>query len=120
MSLGTVVGFVTVIGITARNGVLLIAHLRHLQDEEGQAFGVELVVRAARERLAPIVMTAASTGLALLPLVVVGPRAGHEIEYPMAIVILGGLVSSTILNLWVTPALALSALKTRMSDEPTA
>ncbi|MGH1348802.1 MAG: efflux RND transporter permease subunit [Nannocystales bacterium] len=120
VSLGTVVGFVTVIGITARNGVLLIAHLRHLQDEEGQAFGVELVVRAARERLAPIVMTAASTGLALLPLVVVGPRAGHEIEYPMAIVILGGLVSSTILNLWVTPALALSALKTRMSDEPTA
>lgn len=105
VSLGTLIGLVAVIGIAARNGIMLVSHFRHLEHEEGVAFGTELVVRGARERLAPILMTALATGLALVPVVVGGQTAGHEIEHPMAVVILGGLVSSTILTLLVTPAL---------------
>jgi len=103
MSLGSLVGFVTVIGIAARNGIMLVAHYRHLQQEEGVPFGEALIIRGARERLVPILMTAAVTALALLPLILGGNRPGHEIEYPMAVVILGGLVSSTVLNLFVMP-----------------
>ncbi|MEP7383477.1 MAG: efflux RND transporter permease subunit [Gemmatimonadota bacterium] len=103
LSLGSLVGFVTVIGIAARNGIMLISHYRHLQQEEGMAFGEALVLRGAQERLVPILMTATVTALALLPLIVGGNRPGHEIEYPMAVVILGGLVSSTVLNLFVMP-----------------
>lgn len=109
VSLGTLVGLVTVLGIAARNGILLIAHYRHLEHDEGVPFGPELILRGASERLAPILMTALSTGLALVPLVIAGNTAGHEIEYPMALVILGGLVSSTLLNLFVTPAIVLSS-----------
>jgi len=104
VSLGTLIGFVTVLGITARNGIMLISHYRQLEEREGAAFGLELVLRGAAERLVPIAMTACATGLALLPLVVRGNLPGHEIEQPMAVVILGGLVSSTILNLFVMPA----------------
>ena len=107
VSLGTLVGLVTVVGIASRNGIMLVAHLRHLRRDEGVAFGVELVVRGALERLSPILMTALATGLALMPVVVGGTVAGHEIEHPMAAVILGGLVSSTILTLVVTPVLYL-------------
>jgi Cu/Ag efflux pump CusA len=103
VSLGTLVGLVTVLGIAARNGILLISHYRHLEEEEGMAFGPELILRGASERLAPISMTALSTGLALVPLAIAGNTAGHEIEHPMAIVILGGLVSSTLLNLFAMP-----------------
>lgn len=103
ISLGTLVGFVTVLGIAARNGILLISHYRHLEDDEGVPFGTALIVRGALERLSPILMTALATGLALVPLVVSGADAGHEIEHPMAIVILGGLASSTLLNLLVMP-----------------
>jgi len=103
LSLGSLVGFVTVIGIAARNGIMLIAHYRHLQVAEGVPFGEGLILRGAQERLAPILMTATVTALALLPLVIGGNRPGHEIEYPMAVVILGGLVSSTVLNLFVMP-----------------
>lgn len=105
VSLGTLIGLVAVIGIAARNGIMLISHFRHLETEEKMPFDVELVVRGARERLAPILMTALATGLALVPVVVGGHTAGHEIEHPMAVVILGGLCSSTILTLIVTPAL---------------
>jgi CzcA family heavy metal efflux pump len=105
VSLGSLVGFFTVFGIAARNGILLINHYQHLEDHEGVPFGPGLIVRGAQERLAPILMTALATGLALLPLVVLGDIPGHEIEHPMAVVILGGLVTSTLLNLLVVPAL---------------
>ena len=105
VSLGTMVGFVTVFGIAVRNGILLISHYRHLQHDEAMSVNRQLIVRGASERLAPILMTASSTGLALLPLVVRGNLPGHEIEYPMAIVIIGGLISSTCLTLFVLPVL---------------
>jgi Cu/Ag efflux pump CusA len=107
LSLGSLVGFLTVFGICARNGILMISHFQHLEREEGQVFGPELVLRGATERLAPILMTASATALALVPLVIAGPISGHEIEYPMAVVILGGLVTSTVLNLFVMPSLYL-------------
>ncbi len=107
LSLGSLVGFVTVIGISARNGIMLLSHYDHLRRIEGQPFGPELVLRGASERLVPILMTALCAGLALLPLIVAGNAPGHEIEHPMAIVILGGLVSSTVLNLFLMPALYL-------------
>jgi len=105
LSLGSLVGFVTVLGIAARNGIMLVSHYQHLEQEEGVAFGPGLVLRGAEERLTPILMTAACAGLALLPLVLRGNVPGHEIEYPMAVVILGGLVTSTLLNLLILPAL---------------
>ncbi|MBL8601672.1 MAG: efflux RND transporter permease subunit [Myxococcales bacterium] len=107
LSLGSLVGFVTVLGIAARNGIMLVSHYRHLELEEGVPFGRALVLRGAVERLAPILMTALATALALVPLAVAGNRPGHEIEHPMARVILGGLVTSTLLNLFVMPALYL-------------
>ena len=105
LSLGSLVGFVTVLGIAARNGIMLVSHYRHLEEEEGMPFGQELVVRGSLERLAPILMTALATGLALVPLVLAGNKPGHEIEHPMAVVILGGLVTSTVLNLFLLPPL---------------
>ncbi len=107
VSLGSLVGFVTVLGIAARNGIMLVSHYRHLEDHEGEAFGVGQVRRGSEERLAPILMTALATGLALLPLVVGGQKPGHEVEYPLAVVILGGLVTSTLLNLFLLPSLYL-------------
>ena len=95
------------LGIVARNGIMLMSHYHHLEVYEGEAFGPGLVLRGARERLRPILMTMAATALALVPLVVAGDIPGHEIEYPMAIVILGGLVTSTLLNLFVVPAMYL-------------
>ena len=105
LSLGSLVGFVTVIGIAARNGIMLLSHYQHLERHEGMTFGRDLVLRGAEERLVPILMTAACAGLALVPLIVAGNAPGHEIEHPMAIVILGGLISSTALNLLLLPAL---------------
>jgi Cu/Ag efflux pump CusA len=113
LSLGSLIGFLTVFGIAARNGILMISHFQHLEREEGEAFGPALVLRGAKERLAPILMTALATGLALVPLAVAGSIAGHEIEHPMAIVILGGLVTSTLLNLFVLPSLYLRFGKSR-------
>lgn len=107
LSLGSLVGFVTVLGIAGRNGIMLLSHYRHLEREEGVVFGRDLVLRGAEERLTPIVMTALVTALALVPIVLGGNRPGHEIEHPMAVVILGGLVTSTILNLFLMPALYL-------------
>jgi len=105
ISLGSLVGFVTVLGIAARNGIMLVSHYRHLELNEGEPFGSRLILRGAEERLAPILMTALCAALALLPLVIRGQVPGHEIEYPMAVVILGGLLTSTALNLFLLPAI---------------
>jgi len=105
LSLGSLIGFVTVLGVAARNSIMLISHYKHLQLEEGYSFGVDLVIQGAKERLAPILMTALTTALALLAIVIGGNRPGQEIEHPMALVILGGLISSTILNLLVMPVI---------------
>jgi CzcA family heavy metal efflux pump len=108
VSLGSLVGFVTVLGIAARNGIMLVSHYRHLETHEGEQFGLPLILRGSEERLAPILMTALATGLALLPLVITGHKPGQEIEYPLAVVILGGLVTSTLLNLFLLPSLYLA------------
>ena len=107
LSLGSLVGFVTVLGIAARNGIMLVSHYRHLEEQEGAAFGPDLVLRGSEERLTPILMTALATSLALFPIIVSGPLPGQEIEHPMAVVIFGGLVTSTVLNLFLLPALYL-------------
>jgi CzcA family heavy metal efflux pump len=107
VSLGSLVGFLTVLGIAARNGIIMINHFQHLERHEGEAFGMGLVLRGASERLRPILMTTGAAGLAILPLIIFGDLPGHEIEYPMAVVILGGLVTSTLLNLFILPALYL-------------
>jgi Cu/Ag efflux pump CusA len=105
LSLGSLVGFITVVGIAGRNGIMMVSHYQHLREREGMAFGRELVVRGAEERVAPILMTALAAGLGLLPLAISGSKPGYEVEYPMAVVILGGLFASTLLNLLVLPVL---------------
>jgi CzcA family heavy metal efflux pump len=107
LSIGSLVGFVTLFGITMRNSIMMISHFEHLVTEEGMTWGPEAAIRGASERLMPILMTATVTSLALLPLALGTGEAGREIEGPMAIVILGGLVTSTALNLLVLPTLAL-------------
>jgi Cu/Ag efflux pump CusA len=118
ISLGSLVGFLTVLGIAARNGIMMINHFQHLEQFEGETFGPKLVLRGARERLSPILMTAATTGLALTPLVISGNLPGHEIEHPMAVVIVGGLVTSTLLNLLIVPALYLRFGRRAGGDVP--
>ncbi|MGQ0668672.1 MAG: efflux RND transporter permease subunit [Actinomycetota bacterium] len=107
IGLGSFAGFVAVLGIAARNGVLLIRRYQQLEHREGQPFGDELVLRGTRERLAPILTTAVATALALAPFVFAGDVAGLEIARPMAIVMSGGLVTSTLLALLVVPSLYL-------------
>ncbi|HEV8716997.1 MAG TPA: efflux RND transporter permease subunit, partial [Candidatus Binatia bacterium] len=107
ISLGSLVGFLTILGIAARNGIMLIDHFQHLERYEGGTFGAALVLRGARERISPIMMTALTTALAIVPLVIAGKIPGHEIEHPLAVVVLGGLVTSTLLNLFVVPSLYL-------------
>ena len=116
ITLGALVGFFTVLGIAARNGILMIAHFKHLEEEEGVPFGRPLVVRGdCGEQLSPILMTALATALALVPLIIYGDQPGQEIEYPMAIVIIGGLATSTLLNLFVLPSLYLLVAGRRRS-----
>jgi Cu/Ag efflux pump CusA len=107
LSLGALVGFVLLLGIATRNGVMLVRHYQHLEQDEGEAFGPGLVIRGARERLTPIALTALATAFALLPLLIGGNVPGQEILQPMAVVVLGGLVTTTMLNLFVAPALYL-------------
>jgi len=107
LSLGPLVGFITLFGITLRNSIMMISHYEHLVAVEGMEWGIEAAMRGASERLAPILMTATVTGLGLLPLAIGSGAPGREIEGPMAIVILGGLLTSTALNLLVLPSLAL-------------
>ena len=107
ISLGSLVGFVTVFGITLRNSIMLISHYEHLVTKEGHGWGVETSVRGAGERLVPILMTALVTARGLLPLALGRNAPGREVEGPMALVIFGGLITSTLLNLLVLPTLAL-------------
>lgn len=107
LSLGGMVGFVTLFGISLRNSIMLISHYEHLVHVDEIPWNADTAVRGASERLIPILMTALVTGLALLPLALTSGAAGNEIEGPMAIVILGGLITSTALNLIVLPTLAL-------------
>ncbi|WP_298438685.1 efflux RND transporter permease subunit [Geobacter sp.] len=107
LSIGSLVGFVTLFGITLRNSIMMISHYEHLVQVEGMEWGSAAAIRGASERLAPILMTALVTALGLLPMAIGASAPGREIEGPMALVILGGLVTSTALNLLVLPALAL-------------
>jgi Cu/Ag efflux pump CusA len=107
VTIGSLVGFVTLFGITTRNSIMMVSHFEHLVRQEGMVWGPEAAIRGASERLLPILMTALVTALGLLPLAVGTGEPGQEIEGPMAIVILGGLITSTLLNLLVLPTLAL-------------
>ena len=123
LSLGSLVGFFTVLGIVARNGIMMVSHFQHLEREEGEPFRPALVIRGAKERVAPVLMTTLAAGLAMIPLVLAGDVAGQEIEFPMAFVILGGLVTATMLNLLLLPTLYLrfgksKAERAALADAP--
>ncbi|HQT26975.1 MAG TPA: efflux RND transporter permease subunit, partial [Burkholderiales bacterium] len=107
LSVGSLVGFITLFGITLRNSIMMLSHYEHLVAEAGLNWEPETALRGAQERLAPILMTALVTALGLLPLALGSNAPGREIEGPMAIVILGGLFTSTALNLLLLPSLAL-------------
>jgi CzcA family heavy metal efflux pump len=117
LSVASLIGFVTLFGIATRNGIMLISHYNHLMTEEGVLFGRALVIRGAMERISPILMTALTAGLGLLPLAMSAGKPGRELEQPMAVVILGGLFSSTLLNLIVLPVLYLRYGR-KFSGEP--
>ena len=107
ISLGSMVGFIAVLGIAARNGILLISHYRYLMTNEGYKHGLELIKKGSKERLVPILMTALATSLALMPIILKGPISGYEIEYPLAVVVVSGLFTSTLLNLVLLPSIFL-------------
>jgi CzcA family heavy metal efflux pump len=117
LTVGGMVGFVTLFGITMRNSIMLVSHYEHLVRQEGMTWGMEAALRGASERLVPILMTSLVTALGLLPLAMGSGEPGREIEGPMAVVILGGLLTSTALNLLVLPALALRYGRFRPSVE---
>jgi CzcA family heavy metal efflux pump len=107
ISIATLVGFIAVGGVAARNGIMMISHYLHLMRHEGEVFGISMISRGTQERLVPVLMTALSAGIALIPLVLAPGEPGKEILYPVAVAIVGGLISSTLLDLVVTPAVFL-------------
>jgi len=107
LSIASLFGLLAVLGIAARNAIALINHFQRLEMERGQSFGSAMVLRGSRERVAPTVMTTVTTALALLPFLWLGNAAGLEIVYPMSIIVVGGLLVSTVLNLFALPALYL-------------
>ena len=120
LTLGSMVGFVALFGMAARNTILLVSHYDHLVNEENQSWNLHTALRGAEERLTPVLLTALLTGLALLPVAVQLHQPGHEIEGPMAVVILGGLVSSTLVSLLLIPPLAARWLHPAAAGEPNA
>ncbi|MBB5036215.1 efflux RND transporter permease subunit [Prosthecobacter dejongeii] len=104
ISIATIVGFIAVGGVAARNGIMMISHYLHLMSHEGESFTRQMIVRGTLERLVPVLMTALSAGIALIPLLLAANEPGKEILHPVAVVIVGGLVSSTFLDLMITPA----------------
>jgi len=126
ISLGSIAGFIAVFGFAARSSVLLIGHYQTLEREVGQVFGLDLILRGSRERLGPTLTTAVATSVAVLPFVILGGQAGFEIVHPMALVMVGGLVASTLINLFVVPVLYLrfgaspeaAASVTQLIDQP--
>ena len=117
ISLGSLVGFVTLFGITLRNSIMLVSHYQHLVDKEGLVWGLDTAIRGASERLPSILMTALVTALGLLPLAAGSGQPGREIEGPMATIIVGGLVTSTILNLLILPTIMLHFGKFERQEE---
>jgi HME family heavy-metal exporter len=105
LTVASMVGFISLAGIASRNGILLIAHYLHLVKYEGEQFTPEMIERAGKERLAPMLMTALCAGIALVPLTLAAGEPGKEILYPVATVIVGGIISSTLLDFFVHPAL---------------
>jgi HME family heavy-metal exporter len=108
LSVASMIGFITLAGISARNGILKVSHYINLALYEGERFGKELVVRGSLERLSPVLMTALSAGLALIPLLMGAGEPGREILHPVAVTIFGGLVSATLLDTFLTPVLFLN------------
>nr|WP_042195137.1 efflux RND transporter permease subunit [Kibdelosporangium sp. MJ126-NF4]CEL21705.1 Cobalt-zinc-cadmium resistance protein CzcA; Cation efflux system protein CusA [Kibdelosporangium sp. MJ126-NF4]CTQ92486.1 Cobalt-zinc-cadmium resistance protein CzcA; Cation efflux system protein CusA [Kibdelosporangium sp. MJ126-NF4] len=106
-TLGTLVGFLAVLAIAVRHGIMLFTHFQRLHEDEGGRFGTESVLRGTRERLTPIVTSSLAVALVVLPFAVMGGISGHEVVFPLAIVILGGLLTSTLVTLFVLPALYL-------------
>ena len=99
------VGFITLIGVVSRNGIMMISHYIHLMQHEGESFGEAMIIRGSLERLAPVMMTAATSFIGLLPLLFGAGQTGKEILYPLALVVFGGMLTSTLLVQLVTPAL---------------
>jgi Cu/Ag efflux pump CusA len=107
LSLAHWVGFITLIGIVSRNGIMMISHYQHLMQVEGMPFGKEMIIRGSLERLAPVMMTAMTSFIGLIPLLFGYGEPGKEILYPLSIVLFGGMLASTMLDQLVTPALFL-------------